>query len=246
MVACEPALSGYTVSLRSFPTFTRGRTELSSLRAQYAVDFYRGLAEISSGLMLPLTTANLLARVIVGSALEQMDMERLIREVGVAVAERVHSGRESVDDVAKELHEKLLLRNENTKQVVVDDIYVRASHYVSHPHQPDLIRQQEKSNEADHNVKVWKSVESVGEAKQHLKSVSRTVALFVKNILSCFCPWFCRSRDRVSQGHISNHAEEYLTLRTLLTHRRTVDRSHCRRDLHPLQLHVRARLRHVV
>jgi hypothetical protein len=74
--------------------------------------------------MLPLTTANLLPHVIVGSAFEQMDMERLIREVGHAVAERVAVGQESVDDIAKELHEKLLLRNESTKQLIVEDIYV--------------------------------------------------------------------------------------------------------------------------
>jgi hypothetical protein len=73
--------------------------------------------------MLPLTTAALLAPAIVGSALENMDMERLIREVGMAVAERVHGNNESVDDVAKELHEKLLLRNESTKKVVIENIY---------------------------------------------------------------------------------------------------------------------------
>jgi hypothetical protein len=52
MVACEPALSGYT----------------------YSTDFFRGLCQISSGAMLPLTNASLLAHVIVGSALEQMNM----------------------------------------------------------------------------------------------------------------------------------------------------------------------------
>ena len=87
-VACEPALSGY----------------------YYATDAYKALTQITSGVMLPLTTASLLAHVIVGSALEQLDMERLIKEVGQAVAERVHSGQESVDEVAKALHEKLMLR----------------------------------------------------------------------------------------------------------------------------------------
>ena len=56
--------------------------------------------------MLPLTTANLLAHAIIGSVLENLDMERLIREVGQAVAERILGGQESVDDVARELHEK--------------------------------------------------------------------------------------------------------------------------------------------
>lgn len=59
--------------------------------------------------MLPLTNASLLAHAIVGSALEHLDMERLIREVGDAVGERLRLGEQSVDDVARELHEKARL-----------------------------------------------------------------------------------------------------------------------------------------
>jgi len=93
-VACEPALSGY----------------------RHATDFFQAITSITSGLMLPLTTADLLAHAIVGSVLENMDMERLVREVGNAVAQRILGNNESVDDVARELHEKLLLRNESTKK----------------------------------------------------------------------------------------------------------------------------------
>ena len=53
-----------------------------------------------------------------------MDMERLIQEVGRAVAERIHLGMQTVDDVAKELHEKLLLRGEETKQLQFESIHV--------------------------------------------------------------------------------------------------------------------------
>ncbi|KAK4701670.1 hypothetical protein P7C70_g4559, partial [Phenoliferia sp. Uapishka_3] len=101
VVACEPALSGY----------------------QYALDFFRAMTVISSGILVPLTTASLLSHVIVGSALEQMDMEALIEEVGLQVAARVHGGQESVDDIAQELHQKLLLRNESTKQLHVESIH---------------------------------------------------------------------------------------------------------------------------
>jgi hypothetical protein len=105
VVACEPALSGY----------------------QFGLDFFRSLTVISSGLLIPLTTAALLSHVIVGSALELMDMEKLIAEVGQAIAEKIHGGLESVDDVAKELHDKLLLRNQETKQLVFESIHVRPS-----------------------------------------------------------------------------------------------------------------------
>ncbi|MBW0463394.1 hypothetical protein O181_003109 [Austropuccinia psidii MF-1] len=131
VVACEPAFSGYT----------------------YSNDFFRAIASITSATMLPLTTANLLPHVIVGSAFEQMDMERLIREVGHAVAERVVGGQESVDDVARELHEKLLLRNESTKQLVVEDIY-------------------RDSPEAQHNVSVWLNAPDIQSARPNLKRIT--------------------------------------------------------------------------
>jgi len=129
-VACEPALSGYS----------------------YATDFFQAIVNITSGLMLPLTTADLLAHAIVGSVLENLDMDRLVREVGQAVAERILGNNESVDDVARELHEKLLLRNESTKKVVVESIY-------------------RESAEATHNVETFTHAPSLAEAKPLLKKV---------------------------------------------------------------------------
>ncbi|KAF8635913.1 hypothetical protein AX15_000091 [Amanita polypyramis BW_CC] len=132
-VACEPALSGYS----------------------YATDFYQAITTITSGLMLPLTTADLLAHAIVGSVLENLDMERLVREVGHAVAQRILGNNESVDDVARELHERLLLRNESTKKVVIESIY-------------------RESEEAKHNVDVFLQAPSLTEARPLLKRVHGT------------------------------------------------------------------------
>jgi hypothetical protein len=129
-VACEPALSSY----------------------QFATDFYKALVDITSGIMLPLTTADLLAHAIVGLVLENLDMERLVREVGQAVAQRILGNNESVDDVARELHEKLLLRNESTKKVVIESIY-------------------RDSDEARHNVEVFSRASNLAEARPHLRKV---------------------------------------------------------------------------
>lgn len=126
----------------------------SYLPFQYATDFYQAITGITSGLMLPLTTANLLAHAIIGSVLENLDMERLIREVGQAVAQRILGGQESVDDVARELHEKLLLRNESTKKLVVENIY-------------------RESEEAKHNVQVWQNSPDLATARPQLKKVCR-------------------------------------------------------------------------
>lgn len=104
--------------------------------------------------MLPLTTANLLSHAIIGSVLENLDMERLIREVGQAVAQRILGNQESVDDVARELHEKLLLRNENTKKVVFENIY-------------------RESPEATHNVQVFTEAPSLTAARPLLRKVNK-------------------------------------------------------------------------
>ena len=110
--------------------------------------------------MLPLLTADLLTHAIVGSVLENLDMERLVREVGEAVAQRILGNNESVDDVAKELHEKLLLRNDRTKKVVIESIY-------------------KESDEAKHNVSVFQSAPSLDEARPLLKRV-----LFTRHVCS--------------------------------------------------------------
>lgn len=140
------------MDIRLVLVMTLFASQLLTSTGQHATDFYQALTGITSGLMLPLTTANLLSHAIIGSVLENLDMERLIREVGQAVADRILGNNESVDDVARELHEKLLLRNESTKKLVVENIY-------------------RESEEAAHNVEVWGSAQSIQEARPHLQKV---------------------------------------------------------------------------
>lgn len=109
--------------------------------------------------MLPLLTADLLTHAIVGSVLENLDMERLVREVGQAVSQRILGNNESVDDVAQELHERLLLRNESTKKVVIESIY-------------------RESEEAKHNVNVYMSAASLVDARPLLRRVSQVFDTF--------------------------------------------------------------------
>ncbi|WFD22605.1 hypothetical protein MEQU1_001277 [Malassezia equina] len=148
VVACEPALSGY----------------------QHAVDFYHGLVTITSGMLVPLTTASLLSHVVVAAAGEVMDLERLHRELGDSVLDRMRSlsldmqnagGADApavdatsklVDQVSVELHEKLLLRNESTKQLIVENIY-------------------RESEESAHNIRVWTHAPNVFAARPHIRKV---------------------------------------------------------------------------
>lgn len=126
--------------------------------------------------MLPLTNANLLAHAIVGSVLENLDMERLIREVGYAVAEKIHLNNESVDDVARELHEKLLLRNESTKHIVIENIY------------RDI-------PEAAHNVQVWLAAASIQDAKPQLKRVCTYAETIGVSLILHLDPWHSLYRE---------------------------------------------------
>lgn len=153
-VACEPALSGYSVGPSVAPSVHPSSDDVP----QYATDFYQALTNITSGLMLPLTTADLLTHAIVGSVLENLDMERLVREVGQAVSQRILGNNESVDDVARELHERLLLRNESTKKVVIESIY-------------------RDSEEAKHNVSIYMQSNTLADARPHLKRASVVLSL---------------------------------------------------------------------
>lgn len=112
MIACEPGLSGYL----------------------FATDFFQALVRITGSQLLPLTSASLLAHVIIGAAGEAMDLDRLHREVGDAVVDRLRSmsleGQAAgagpgdvMDEVTKELHQSLSLRNEETKQLLIENIY---------------------------------------------------------------------------------------------------------------------------
>lgn len=85
VVSCEPALSGY----------------------RFGVDLFRAFTLITSATLIPLTNASLLAKVIVGSAVEHMDIDRIVSELGPAIGQLIHSGQQSVDDVANELYQKL-------------------------------------------------------------------------------------------------------------------------------------------
>ncbi|EJT98762.1 vWA-like protein [Dacryopinax primogenitus] len=129
-VACEPALSGYL----------------------YANEFYHAMTSLTGGTVLPLTTSSLLSHAIIGSVLENLDMEDLIREVGQHVANRVLGG-DDVDDIARQLHEHLMLRNENTKKLKIESIY-------------------RTSEESAHNINVWLQASDLASARPLLKKVT--------------------------------------------------------------------------
>lgn len=68
-----------------------------SLTQQRSVDFFQALCEMTSGVMLPLLTADILAFAITASVIESLDMERLVAELGPAIAARF---REKGGDMA--------------------------------------------------------------------------------------------------------------------------------------------------
>ncbi|CAO1623229.1 unnamed protein product [Parajaminaea phylloscopi] len=145
MVACEPALASYS----------------------FAADFYQALVRITSGLLVPLTTASLLTHAIIAAAGEAMALDRLHREIGDEVADRLRTlslegvaGRaqtsqglsDLMDDVARDIHRSLLLRNESTKQLVVESIY-------------------RDSPESRHNIEAWSTAPDIKSAKPFIQKV---------------------------------------------------------------------------
>lgn len=169
MIACEPGLSGYL----------------------YATDFFQAIVRITGSQLLPLTSASLLAHVIIGAAGEAMDLDRLHREVGDAVVDRLRSmsleGQASgagsgdlMDEVTKELHQSLSLRNEETKQLLIENIYKEcdgvyfrlsewrrsssASIYADEFFSPVV-------SESKHNIDIWLNAPNIAAARPHLKKI---------------------------------------------------------------------------
>lgn len=115
---------------------------------------------------MPLTTASLLSHAIIAAASEAMALDRLHREVGDEVAERLRSlsleaaSRSSaettasalMDEVARDLHQRLLLRNESTKQLVVESIY-------------------RDSEESRQNIEIWSTAPDLKTARPHIQKV---------------------------------------------------------------------------
>lgn len=136
----------------------------------YAADFYQGLVRITSGLLVPLTTASLLTHAIIAAAGEAMALDRLHREVGDEVAERLKSlsleaaasnnasssnnnASDLMDQVARDLHQRLLLRNESTKQLVIESIY-------------------RDSEDSRRNIEIWSTASDVKTARPHIVKIT--------------------------------------------------------------------------
>jgi hypothetical protein len=106
-VGCEPALS----------------------QSQFGRDFFAGIAKITEGQFLPLSSANLLADVVIGGAKEEMALNRLMESLKVEVdqlqAEKVKSGKAplSTEEVTAEITKRYQDRGVKTKQVTVDNVY---------------------------------------------------------------------------------------------------------------------------
>lgn len=129
-VACEPSLSSY----------------------KYATDFFSGIAKKTGGLMVPLTSATLLADAIIGGARERLNLEQLFQEVGDDTAKKMAEGA-SRQEVVKDLYEKLAARGEKTRQLHVDNIY-------------------NTSAAADFNVGVYTQSATLAAARGQVKTVS--------------------------------------------------------------------------
>ena len=101
--------------------------------------------------MLPLSNADLLSRIIISSALENLDIERLIRESGRDVAQLLTSSDSvPVDDIAHFLQSRL--QNEKIKEVLATKIY----------NEPE---------EAKHNLNMFMVALNLREARPHLRKV---------------------------------------------------------------------------
>jgi len=84
----------------------------------------RSLAKITEGQFLPLSSANLLSKVIVGGAIEEISMNNWMQEVEEDVKVQKESGIDvKEEEVVKRVTEKLQAQKVQTNQLKLDSIY---------------------------------------------------------------------------------------------------------------------------
>jgi len=95
---------------------------------KYARDFMMSLAKITDGQFLPLSSANLLAKVIVGGAIEEISLNVLMQQVDQEVNEmKTETGKEiPEEEVVEKITKKMKERKVETNQLKLDSCYSSA------------------------------------------------------------------------------------------------------------------------
>jgi len=101
VIACEPALSRY----------------------KNAVDFYTALTQLTSGKMFSLMMADKLGDYIVGTAVETIETEKLIKEFENVIVDDVYGTGTPIGQVTSDLQEKLNQKGLKLNTIAVDNIY---------------------------------------------------------------------------------------------------------------------------
>lgn len=102
-VGCEPALSNY----------------------RFATDFFDAVATITSGKFLPLTSAHLLADVIIGGAQEEIALEKLMTDLRQEIKQQTASETRALseDELAERVSAAFAKKGYQANQLSVDDVY---------------------------------------------------------------------------------------------------------------------------
>lgn len=81
-------------------------------------DFFMAIAHITGGQYVSLTKSNLLSKIIIGGAREEISLNQLLAEVDTELQQRVAAGEDINEDlVSRELHERWAARGERVNQL---------------------------------------------------------------------------------------------------------------------------------
>jgi len=139
VIACEPALSKY----------------------KNAVDFYTALTQLTSGKIFSLLMADKLGDYIVGTAVETIETEKLIKEFENVIVDDVYGGGTSIDKVTSDLQEKLHQKGFKINTMAVDNIY-------------------NENPVTKANTNIWHSAKDIADARGHISpsDIPRMQGLF--------------------------------------------------------------------
>ena len=102
--------------------------------------------------MFPLTEAEELGTYVVGTALEAISMEKLIRQYQRNIVNSVHSKSKPLTEVVQEIDQKLQKRGAKVQTAHVDDIYTTRA--------------------GERHKEVWAKAGNIAEARKRIGDVS--------------------------------------------------------------------------
>jgi len=158
VIACEPTLSQY----------------------KNAVDFYTALTQLTNGKIFSLLMADKLGDYIVGTAVEAIETEQLIKEFEHIIVDDVYGAETPISKVTNDLQARLQQKGLQINTMAVDNVY-------------------NETPESRANTNIWHLSNNIADARGRVSSLSHTPRMQAQYASKASAPAISFRRQAISQ-----------------------------------------------